>query len=53
VAPFSYTIAICKGCMTLCESKLLELKMLREDVVGEKCDNNTSSDGRVCFDPDC
>jgi len=51
LAPFKYTIEICKGCMTMCVSKLVDVT--REDVVGDRCDDDSGNDGRVCFDPDC
>lgn len=53
VAPFNYTIAICKGCQSICASKLVAMDISREDLVGDRCDDNSGQDGRVCVDPDC
>jgi hypothetical protein len=53
--PFSYPIEICDGCLTICSSKLLDpaLKLDREAIAMDRCDDNSGVDGRICWDPDC
>jgi hypothetical protein len=53
LAPFTYTIEICDGCMTLCNSKLVEMDMTPMDLAGEECPDGAGADGRICIDPDC
>src|SRR6185436_6764410 len=50
--PFTYPIEICDGCLVLCAGDIGD-KMTREDVVGDKCDDNSGNDDRVCIDPNC
>ena len=51
--PFVFPIEICYGCLSRCTSLLLEQQMSREDFAMDDCDDNSGSDGRICWDPDC
>jgi hypothetical protein len=50
--PFDYPIEICDGCLTMCGS-ILTPELTRESFAMDQCDDNSGSDGRICFDPDC
>ena len=53
VEPFTYPIEICSGCITMCDSELRSQQLTRHDVVGDRCDDNSGNDDRICIDPDC
>lgn len=52
--PFVYPIDICEGCLTRCESELTKNMKMHSDILGpDTCDDNQSSDDRICFDSSC
>jgi len=52
--PFVYPVEICDGCLTLCLRFITNnMLSIEEDVIGDECPDNSSSDGRVCIDPEC
>jgi hypothetical protein len=53
--PFVYPVEICDGCLTKCLSRdiLARMMSVEEDVIKDECDDNSSSDGRYCIDPEC
>lgn len=55
--PFLFPIEICDGCLTACASSYgpgaPPVTPTREDLVGDRCNDNSGSDGRFCFDPGC
>jgi hypothetical protein len=50
--PFIYPITLCDGCLSICTTSLAP-GTTRQDVVRDKCDDNSGSDNRICIDPDC
>jgi hypothetical protein len=52
--PFVYPIQICRGCLTLCKSKLPD-DVDPSTIYGDECKDNAAADGRYCIDPniDC
>jgi hypothetical protein len=55
--PFVYPIEICDGCNVKCASADLGLGTMmgttRMDVVGDRCDDNSGNDDRICIDTSC
>lgn len=52
--PWVYAIELCDGCLTLCLNQdIRDMALDRDDVIGDRCADNSGSDGRVCIDPDC
>lgn len=50
---FEYRVSICDGCLTACQGQLDAEKIIRDDFIGNACDDNAAADGRMCVDPDC
>jgi hypothetical protein len=51
--PFVFPLEICKACLTVCSSKLVEDMRTPNDVHGDQCADNAGADGRICIDSDC
>jgi hypothetical protein len=51
--PFIYPIAICWGCLTICQQEIDGETLTMEDVIRGQCEDNASADGRVCIDKTC
>ena len=51
--PFVFPLEICEGCLARCSSELISQMLTREDVAMGQCDDNSGSDGRICWDPNC
>jgi hypothetical protein len=52
--PFVYAVEICSQCLVRCLARDITAMMLeRDDLVGEKCDDDSGADGRYCIDPGC
>ncbi len=48
-----FSVEICDGCLSRCESLLSENLLQREDFAVDQCDDNAGADGRICWDPEC
>jgi len=53
LAPFTYPIELCAGCMIICSSELAADSLTPEDVLGTDCPDQAGADGRICIEPDC
>lgn len=56
--PFTFTIDLCDGCLTICGDELAPNSTnpnapTREDLAEGECDDNAGADGRFCVDPEC
>jgi hypothetical protein len=50
--PFVYPVGICRGCLSMCASKIPE-GMTKTDYYGTNCADNAAQDGRYCIDSGC
>jgi hypothetical protein len=52
--PWVYAIELCDGCLTVCQQRDIRDNMLDPaDFIGDDCNDNSGTDGRVCIDPGC
>jgi hypothetical protein len=52
--PFVYPIEICDKCLTACQKiDIDDKKLMRSDLIGNHCDDNSGNDDRICVDPNC
>jgi hypothetical protein len=50
--PFIYPVAICRGCLSMCESEITDGHS-KDDLYGTGCKDNSAQDGRLCIDGSC